>query len=269
MAFTSRAVMRNARRSVRRLFTLTLTARNPVSANTTRFTFVAPELATFDPLGPDEFFALVVPRPGQPLPELKIQPDDDPRARINALPEAIRPAIRWYTVRNHRPATSEIDVDIVLHGDAGPASTWANHARIGDRVGFREAAAPYIEPESGHQLLIADETALPALAAILEAAPTTLDATVLAEVPHPADIPAIATQVPITWHYRGDAPPGTEVLPALGRLVTDGVPTLGYAWLCGEAGIATGARRLLVQHAGIDPDLIMFSGYWRLGQARE
>ena len=269
MALTERATIRNARRTRRRLFTLTLTQRVRVSANTTRFTFVAPELGDFEPLGPDEFFALVIPPRGGDLPELTLGSDDDPRAAIRALPVEVRPAVRWYTVRAHRPDRHEIDVDMVLHGDTGPASTWGNHAAVGARVGFREANAPYLAPEAGHQLLVADETALPALAAILESAPTDLAATVLVEVPTAADLPPIHAPVPITVVHRGDRSPGSALLPALQRRVADGLPELGYAWLCGEAAIATGARRLLVRRLGVDPAMIMFSGYWRLGQARE
>jgi NADPH-dependent ferric siderophore reductase len=269
MAITRAARARNARRVVRRFFPMTLTARRQVSGNTSRFTFNAPEFADFDPLGPDEFFALVVPHPDHELPVLALDAHDDPRAVLLTIPAGRRPAIRWYTVRAHRPATKEIDVDIVLHGDAGPASSWANRARPGDRVGFREATAPYLSPGSGHQLLVADETALPALAAILAAAPADLDATVLAEVPYPEDQPGIPTSVPIRWHHRGAAVPGSAVLPALAQLVSHGLPELGYAWLCGEAAIATGARRMLVNDTGTDPDRIMFSGYWRVGQARE
>jgi len=245
---------------------MTLAARRPVSRNTERFTFTAPEFADFDPLAPDEFFALVIPVPGRALPELPLV-DDDIRAIVAALPDDIRPTVRWYTVRAHRPELSEIDVDIVLHGDSGPASRWATHAAIGDQVGFRESSAPYCAPESGRQLFVADETALPALAAILESSPEPLDAVVLAEVPGEADIPKISTSTPIHWFHRGHDNPGTAVLAALPEAVGSQLPEFGYAWLCGESALATGARRWLVG-AGMDPEIIMFSGYWRLGQAR-
>ena len=39
---------------------------------------------------------------------------------------------RSYTVRAFRAATRELDIDFVLHGDFGPASTWATSAGIGD-----------------------------------------------------------------------------------------------------------------------------------------
>ncbi len=266
MALTKAARERNERRTVRRIFTMTLIARTPVSRNTTRFTFTAAEFADFEALGPDEFFALIIPVPGRDLPPLPAV-DEDIREIINTIPEDVRPEVRWYTVRAHRPALAEIDVDIVLHGDSGPASRWATDAEPGDVIGFRESSAPYIAPEGGRQLLVADETALPALAAILEQTPAGLDTVVMAEVPGPEDIPAIATDVEIAWFHRGDADPGSALLPALEAVVTPHLSALSYAWLCGERALATGSRRWLVE-AGFDPDQIMFSGYWRLGQAR-
>lgn len=40
---------------------------------------------------------------------------------------------RAYTIRHHRPAERETDIDIVLHGN-GPLSRWAASARTGDQA---------------------------------------------------------------------------------------------------------------------------------------
>lgn len=268
MALTKAAQLRNERRTRRRIFPITVRHRRPVSANTHRFTFTAPEFGDFDPLGPDEFFALVIPRPGTVLPDLRVGDGEDIREILPTIDEAIRPDVRWYTVRAHRPEAAEVDVDIVLHGESGPASRWATHATVGDVVGFREGNAPYLAPGDQPQLLVADETALPALAAILESLDGAAEAIVLAEVPHAEDEVPIDSPVPIRWFHRGTAAPGSEVLAALATLVEQGLPPLGYAWLCGEKEIAVQGRRLLVNQAGVDPESIMFSGYWRLGEAR-
>ena len=49
-------------------------------------------------------------------------------ARWRALPDERRNPIRTYTVRAVRRDAPEVDVDIVLHGDGGPASRWAERA---------------------------------------------------------------------------------------------------------------------------------------------
>ena len=59
---------------------------------------------------------------------------------------------------------------MIVHGDSGPGSAWALRAAPGDLVGFRAAgsALPTDQPPGARQLLVADETAMPALYAILE-----------------------------------------------------------------------------------------------------
>ena len=42
---------------------------------------------------------------------------------------------------------------------------------------------------------------------------------------------------------------------------------VGYAWLCGEAGLAKAARRLVVREWGVARTEVLFSGYWRRATA--
>ena len=131
------------------------------------------------------------------------------RQAIRKLPADQRPELRWYTIRSLRPDVREIDVGFVLHGDAGPGSRWAGAARPGDEVGFRAGKATYVPPDGdGRRLLAADETALPALAAILEAhgaGPAPIEA--FAEVPDESYRQPLDAAV--TWLFRGDDVPGS------------------------------------------------------------
>lgn len=61
-----------------------------------------------------------------------------------AMPDADRPVMRSYTVREQRrtpEGADEVDIDFVLHGDASPTSRWAWAAALlpdpGDRPGRR------------------------------------------------------------------------------------------------------------------------------------
>jgi NADPH-dependent ferric siderophore reductase len=111
---------------------------------------------------------------------------------------------------------------------------------------------------------VADETALPALSAILEAG-VPAETQVYVEIPAEEYRLPIETDVPVTWLVRGTDAPGTSALAAVGAAELSGVD---YAWLCGESALATGLRRHLVKERGVDRRRILFSGYWRLGQAR-
>ena len=69
----------------------------------------------------------------------------------------------------------------------------------------------------------------------------------------------------VTVHLRTDGSPGSALLPALAATE---LGAIGYAWVCGESGMVTEARRHLVRTAGVDRRKVLFSGYWKLGQER-
>lgn len=245
-------------------FTMTVHAVRELHPHLRRITFRAEEFATLRQTGPDEYFALLMPPAGSSTVTMPSADRLNVRQAIRKLPEDQQPEMRWYTIRARRPAEHEIDVDFVLHGDAGPGSRWASAAEPGQVVGFRAGPATYRPPGVGTYLLVADETALPALSAILEAG-VPAETQVYVEIPSDGYRLPIETDVPVTWLVRGTDAPGTSALAAVGAAELSDVD---YAWLCGEAALATGLRRHLVKERGVDRRRILFSGYWRLGQAR-
>jgi NADPH-dependent ferric siderophore reductase len=249
-----------AQRTVYDQFTMTVTAATDLSPHVRRITFRAAEFAEHRLTGPDEYFGLLMPPAGADTLTMPSEDRINVRQAIRKLPEDQQPDLRWYTIRRLRAEDAEIDVDFVLHGDAGPGTRWASRAEAGQVVGFRAGNGTYRPTHPGRRLLAADETALPALSAIFEAeGGADLDAYV--EVPDET----YQVDLPVTWLHRGDQAPGTAILPAIAAASTD---DLGYAWLCGESSIATGLRRHLVKERGVDRRRILFSGYWRVGAAR-
>ena len=121
--------------------------------------------------------------------------------RWRALPDERRNPIRTYTVRAVRPVLSEVDIDLVLHGDGGPASRWAERAGPGDRIAILGPDAGYdgdhggLEfdpPHSGPLLIAGDETAAPAICAILSRLPADAHGHAVVEGPAPADVLSVA-----------------------------------------------------------------------------
>ena len=241
-----------------------------LGAGMRRVTCESPDLRTFVPLGPDEYVGLLMPPAGRPL----VMPDPEPvnvRASVAAIPEADRPALRWYTIRDHDPVRGRVEIDIMTHGDSGPGSAWTCRVRPGDPVGIRGSGALYRGLEvRGRQVLVADETAVPSVAAILEAWGGPGDARdqgveVHVEVADPAVLAAYDLG-DAHVHVRTGVP-GSALVPGLERALASGGAPIAYAWACGESDLATGARRVLVRH-GVDRRTIYFCGYWKLGQAR-
>ena len=252
-------------------FEATVAAVRDLNASMRRITLAAPEFTGYDLAGPDEYFGLLMPGTDGQL----HMPDAERvnvRAAVSEMPQEEQPGLRWYTVRELRRDRGELDVDIVTHGDAGPGSAWALRAQVGDYVGFRSGGALYTSFEPARQLFVADETAVPALLAILQererrALPGLGDGvSAHVEVPSTETLDGLGVPAEVTLHVRGEADPGTAVLEAL---TSDPSTTadVDYAWACGESGLATSLRRHLVE-TGMDKKAITFSGYWKLGAAR-
>jgi NADPH-dependent ferric siderophore reductase len=146
-------------------------------------------------------------------------------------------------------------------------------------------------------LLAGDETAVPAVGAILESLVPGRRAVAVLEVPDAADAQNLALPEGVTvhWLFRGERSRGELLLPAVHAALVDlGIaaapapapedvdldaqllwevpedPAAGagcYAWLAGEAGVVKRLRRHLVADLGVDRRSVAFMGYWREGRA--
>jgi NADPH-dependent ferric siderophore reductase len=110
-----------------RFFRVLVARSQRLSPSFLRVTFAGPDLDRFADTGYDQRIKLVLPLPDCGLGHLPTGPDW--HAQWRGLPDERRNPIRTYTVRAVRRHLAEVDVDVVLHGDAGPASRWANRVR--------------------------------------------------------------------------------------------------------------------------------------------
>ncbi|MGH3937033.1 MAG: siderophore-interacting protein [Pseudonocardiaceae bacterium] len=171
----------------------------------------------------DQYVKLLFPAAGHVIPTVPALEDDDVESwyrRYLALPDAVRPIMRTYTIRQHRPDAHEVDVDFVIHGDTGFASRWAELAQRGDHVGIIAAKGSYQPPDTADwQLIVGDEAALPAIGAILESMPPCTRARVWVEVADRAEEQALAAPplATLRWLHRGRTPAGlsTALLDAV------------------------------------------------------
>ncbi|MET7834715.1 siderophore-interacting protein [Micromonospora sediminicola] len=289
-----------------RVFTVEVRALRRLGPSFLRVTFAGPDLDRFADNGYDQRIKLALPAVEGASAELPAGPDWYQRWR--ELPAGRRSPIRTYTVRAVRPEASEVDVDMALHGDGGPATRWARRARLGDRLAMvgPDAGWPgvhggveFAAPVGATLLLAGDETAAPAICAILERLPADACGYAVVEVPEPGDeLPCRAPAgVTVTWLPRAGAPHGSRLTPAVTGLADrllpvpaapvaavppaevdvdreilwevpqrpDGAPL--YAWLAGEAAVIRGLRRHLVADRGVDRRAVAFMGYWRAGRA--
>lgn len=237
----------------------------------TRITFGAEDLGDYAGYAPDHYVKLFFPLPDQQAPEVPEIEGDDTVSWYRSyleMPDERRPPMRTYTVRRHRPERGEIDVDFVLHGDHGPASRFASHAKPGQLVGMLGPGGIYQPPEEHDwQLLIGDETAMPAIGAILAELPAGTPVRVYVQIGDQRDRQRFETDAEADVHWIPRTGAGEPLLDAVrAAQLPEGTP---YVWISGEAGMVKTMRRHMVRDRGVDKRLISFTGYWRQGKTED
>ncbi|WEH42710.1 siderophore-interacting protein [Streptomyces sp. NBC_01218] len=191
----------------------------------------------------------------------------DMAAIRESYPRELWPTTRTYTVRAWDPATRELAIDFVVHGDEGLAGPWAAAAAPGDRMTILGPGGDYSpRAEADWHLLVGDESALPAIAVALEQMPEGARGHVFVEVSDATEEQELTVPagISVTWLHRGERP--------VGELVTAAVLGLEFpagevqAFVHGEAGFVKEIRRYLRVERQIPLDRLSISGYWRLGQ---
>ncbi|MEU8733338.1 MULTISPECIES: siderophore-interacting protein [Streptomyces] len=254
-----------------RLFSVHVARNTRLTPHMIRVTLRGESLTAFVGDGPDQRIKLLLPRhPSQSLDALHSL---TPR-QMRELPDAERPVMRTYTIRSHDPSAGEVEIDFALHTPVGPATRWAIDAVPGQPAAFFGSVAAYDPPaDTGWQLVVGDDTALPAVAAILESpsAPATTHAYV--SVTDASAVLPLTTRVgtTVTWLPRdggsgsGDDDHGASLVSAVRRASLPTGP--GYVWLAAEQSVARDIRAHLVHERGMDRERVYFSGYWSRGRA--
>ena len=197
-----------------RFFDARVAAVTRLSPSFVRLTLSGPDLDAFADNGWDQRFKLVLPDAHGSYDALPRDPEWYGTWR--RLPADRQNPIRTYTVRAVRAAVREVDVDLVLHGDVGPASRFAGRARVGDPVVLLGPNAAYgdvhggleFRPPDGHvgpTVLVGDATAAPAVLSIVaQLAPDAFGEAVL-EVPDAEDIVDVVAARGLPGHLAGAA----------------------------------------------------------------
>lgn len=230
-----------------------------------RVTLAGPELEGFEIPAPTQHIKFIMPEPGQDRPMLP----DPSLPRGENRPGQPRPLMRTYTVRRFDATGPEMDVDFVLHGE-GAGSDWVERAKSGDIVAFAgPGGRPYApDPNAAWYVLAGDETALPAMATLLERLSATMRVRIYAEVAEPADALPFTSQAQLetTWLPRGSAEslPGSLLEAALAEAPAPEGD--GRVWLACEATIMRRIRKHLLDAWHLDPASIVTRGYWKQGE---
>jgi NADPH-dependent ferric siderophore reductase len=180
-----------------------------VTPHMRRLTFTGNDLARFAN-DDDLHVRLYFPKDGVEKPEW---PRPGPDGRPVWASEERKPVMRTYTIRRIDTDAGEVDIDFVVHDNAGPGSAFAMNARPGALCGMAGPLGRSLKPARWN-LLAGDETALPAIARILEKMPATAAGHAFIEIADRyEEIPLLAPPgIAITWLHRNGAAAGSTTL---------------------------------------------------------
>ena len=249
-----------------------------VSSSMMRVTVVAADAGDFrfQPLGFDQWARVFLPVDGAEAADVELPHGESEGwySRWLSMDEAIRPHIRNYTIRDARLEAHgwELDLDFVVHRSPvtgnveGVGANWALNAQPGAPLGMLDQGALYESGDTtGPILILADESGLPGVEAILRTLPADTSATLVLEVPHADDKRQLPTpaNVTVSWLVRDDT--GPESLA--GQAILAHLPTVpldpdGYVYAVGEASFVLAARKHALA-AGLPKPSVDFCAYWR------
>ncbi len=215
------------------------------------------------PTATDAYVNVAIP-PGPPE-DAGYGPVFEPAEVRERVPREAWPARRRYTVRSWDATTGVLTLDIVVHGDDGVGGPWAARARTGDVLVFEGPGGGYRpDPDADWHLLVGDESALPAIAASLEAVPEGTPAVVRLVCDGPAHQIELTSpgRLDLRWLHRAGDPSDADLLA---DAVRDLVFPRGrvHAFVHGEADEIRALRRHLLFDRGLQRGDMSCSPYWR------
>ena len=266
-----------------RLYNCQLLSRQQVSPSFIRITLAGDDLGTVSDALSDQRVKLVL-ADDQMLNRL-VQADDWFETWQQLGEE--RPPLRTYTlaaVQSPGSGYGTVDIDVFDH--PGLASDFARSAPLGSPVGlvaadrtvagYREIGIGWHRGNAKQVLLIADETALPAVVNILAELPADIVGEAHIEVPCLADTRQLSAPVgvQVVWHIkeRGEcALTGIAANSCKDDQDEDAEPfwdegsgDTWYGWIAGESGWVRRGRAL-AKESGFSPKNMSIMGYWKRG----
>ncbi|OBJ52656.1 siderophore-interacting protein [Mycobacterium asiaticum] len=196
------------------------------------------------------------------------------------LPAEQRPPVRTLTVRRVDEEAGQITLDIAVHGEHGVAGQWAAAVQPGERIHLMGPSGAYKpDPTADWHLLAGDESALPAIAAALEALPETAVGKAFIEIAGPDDeIELIAPEgVEVNWVLRGGRADlvledrAGDHAPLIEAVTTaPWLPGQVHVFIHGEAqAVMHNLRPYIRKERGVEAQWASISGYWRRGRTEE
>lgn len=223
-----------------------------LSPHLQRVTLSGPDLIDF-PSGQDgAHVKVLLPHPGNTMPNLEIKGEN--------------PALkRSYTIREFDDVKKQLIIDFVIDRHRGPATDWAAQAKIGDYLGI---AGPGVRKltdfTADSYLLIGDITAVNAVNGYAKFIPASAELRALISVPTQDDIIEMdgAEHLQITWCIEDEN--HTEIAESVRRIAFD-MPRDSQVFIGLEARELRAVKSMLMEELEFNRLHIHATGYWKKG----
>lgn len=170
---------------------------------------------------------------------------------------------RIYTLRHIDLQQGWLDIDFVLHSPDGPASWFARHAEPGSTLEMIGPKGRLDLDGETRLFAVADASALPACALLLESLPATTTGQVLISVPSAADIQPLAHPDGIELAWLCDDRPDALLQAACAIPVCHWQDA--FLWAAAESGMIRRLREHFARHGRPGRERTRVMGYWKAG----
>ena len=180
-------------------------------------------------------------------------------------------ALRSFTVRDFDPSRPALVIEMVAHGDAGPAGRWANRVQVGDALTIvGPGPVKRLAPDADWYLIAGDMSALPAISVNLAALPPDATGHAVLEVISRDDEIALdkPAGVEVTWLINPHPNrPDSKLEDAVKAIPwRDGRVSV---WAAGEYARVRAVRQYIRNERRVDPKDAYVSCYWKIGDTDE
>jgi NADPH-dependent ferric siderophore reductase len=183
------------------------------------------------------------------------------------LDDGEKPAVRSYTVRSFCAESKELTIDMVAHGDSGPAASWANRVQEGTEVEITDpGACQPMSMDADWFILAGDMSALPAIAVNVSRLPEDATGDVVLEVISERD--KIDLNFPKGLQVHWVINPAPE---APNSILEDTVMALPWRngdvsiWVAGEFSASRTLRQYFRHERQVHKKSMYVSCYWKIG----
>ena len=182
-----------------------------------------------------------------------------------------KPVLRSYTVSAFSSAERSLTLDIVAHGDSGPAATWANHVELGQSVKISGPGPCKTANANADWFLMAgDMSAMPAISVNLASLACDAIGHVVIEGICEDDIRDLQKPQGVILHWVINSEPERH-----NTLLQDAVIALPWqkgqvgVWVAGEFGASRALRQYFRNDRQVPKAFMYVSCYWKIGATDE